>query len=142
MPFAFPDHFVADLFAQQRRDIRLAILVRQTRPQKGLGDAIDRRKAPRDHETARRRALARRRIRAQEVEAMALEPLERRQVLLGPPLGPMHVMALLIGHQHNDIRRLRQVDQRAGDSRGGEAAPHAGHCRQSGPHLQQAAPRR
>jgi hypothetical protein len=140
MPFTFPDHFVAGFFAQQRRDIRLAILVRQTWPQKGLGDAIDRRKAPRDHETARRRALARRGIGAKEVEAVALEPLERRQALLGPPLRPMHVMALLICHQHDDVGCLRQVDQRAGDGRGGEAAPHARYCRESGPHLQQTAP--
>jgi hypothetical protein len=49
---------------------------------------------------------------------MALEPLQRRQVLLGPPLRPVHVMALLIRHQHNDVRRLREVDQGSGDGLG------------------------
>ena len=51
------------------------------------------------------------------------------------------MMALLVGHQHNDVRRLRHVDRITGDGRTDEATRQAGYSRQSSSHLQQIASR-
>jgi hypothetical protein len=73
VPFTLPDHLAAGFLLEQRSNVRLPVLVRQAGPQNGLGHAIDRRKAARDHEAARRRALARRRIGALEIVILADE---------------------------------------------------------------------
>jgi len=72
---------------------------------------------------------------------MALEPLQGGQVLFRPTLWPVSMMALLVGHQHDDVRRLRHVDGIAGDGWSDEVTRQAGHSRQSGSHLQQIASR-
>src|SRR5262245_58282027 len=52
---------------------------------------------------------------------MPLEPLQTRQVAFRPALGPMHVMALLVGHQNDEIRRPRQLDRGLGNGWSGNS---------------------
>src|SRR5262245_52858520 len=72
---------------------------------------------------------------------MALEPLQRGQIPFEPAIRPVPMMALLVGHQHDDVRRPRYADGITSDGRGGEPTGQTGHGRKSGSHLQHAAPR-
>src|SRR4029077_6703500 len=81
------------------------------------------------------------RVGALEVEAMALEPLQRRQIFFHPAIRPVPMVAFLVGHQHDDVRRLRYADGSTSDRGGDEPTGQTGHGGKSGSHLQHAAPR-
>ena len=53
----------------------------------------------------------------------------------------MHVMALLVRHQRDDVRRFGHNNWFSSNGRRGEATRHARDGRKSGPYLQQTAPR-
>src|ERR1700720_3131361 len=72
---------------------------------------------------------------------MALEPLQRRQISFYPAIRRVPMVALLVGYQHDDVRRLRYADGITSDRRSDEPTGQTGHGRKSGSHLQHAAPR-
>ena len=112
MPLAFPHHVVPGMRLEKRGDGRLVILVHQSGPQNGgRSDAIDRSEASCLHHAPRRRAFAGGGIGAQEIEAVALKSLQGRKVLFSPSYRPMHMVALLVRHEHDDVRRSRDDDR-------------------------------
>ena len=70
---------------------------------------------------------------------MVLEALQGGKMLLRPTARPVGVIALLVCHQNDDIRRPREVDISLSDGWSAEAAWKAGHACKSGSCLQQSA---
>ena len=126
VPLALPNDVVAGFLLQEGADVRLPILMRQTGPEERAGHTVHRGEAACQHESAGWRALAGRGVGTLEVQTIALEPLQRGQVHLCPTIRPMDVVALLIGHQNYDVRRLRHSDGVARHGGCGEAVRYAG----------------